>query len=69
MKEANSFKNCYVFIQISYHIYIYQEILELKRRYSVSLRDCSGLNVKISVIGLGECSNLFSQFFAIHLVS
>ena len=43
--------------------YIYQEILDEKRRYSVSLRDCSSLNVKISVIGLGEFNNLFFSVF------
>ena len=32
-------------------------------RYSVSLRDCSSLNVKFSVIGLGEFNNLFFSFF------
>ena len=30
MKEANSFKNCYVFIQIP-KMYIYQEILDTKK--------------------------------------
>ena len=50
-------------------MYIYQEILDEKRRYSVSLRDCSSLNLKISVIGLGELNNLFSQFFPEHPVS
>ena len=41
---------------------IYQDILDAKRRYSVSLRDCFSLNVKISVIGLEEFNNPFSQF-------
>ena len=60
MKEANSFENCYVFIH-NIIMYIYEKHLDEKRRYSVSLRDCSSLNVKISVIGLGEFNNLFSH--------
>ena len=32
------------------------------KRYSMSLRGCSSLNVKISVIGLGEFNNRFSHF-------
>ena len=35
----------------------------LKKRYSVSFRGCSNLNVKILVIGLGECNNLFFSVF------
>ena len=42
--------------------YIYQRILDEKRRYSVLLRDSSSLNVKISVIGLGEFNNLVLSF-------
>ena len=44
-------------------MYIYQDILDTKKRYSVSLRDCFSLNVNISVIGLEEFNNLFSHFF------
>ena len=51
-------------------MYIYQDILDAKKRHcSVSLRDCFSLNVKISVIGLEEFNNLFSQFFPVHPVS
>ena len=50
-------------------MYIYRDILDAKRRYSVPLRDCFSLNVKISVIGLEEFNNLFSQFFPVHLDS
>ena len=46
-------------------MYIYQDILDAKRRYSMSLRDCFSLNVKISVIGLKEF-NLFSWLFPVH---
>ena len=44
-------------------MYIYQEVLDAKRRYSVSLRDCSSLHVKISVIGLEKFNNLFFSVF------
>ena len=44
-------------------MYIYQDILDAKRRYSVSLRDCLSSNVKISVIGLEEFNNLFFSVF------
>ena len=35
-------------------------------RYFMSLRDCSSLNVKFSVIGLGEFNNVSLQFFPVH---
>ena len=60
----------YVMYLFKYPItYIYQDILDAKRRYSVSLRDCFSLNVNSSVISLDEFNNLFSQFFPVHPVS
>ena len=52
-------------------MYIYQEILDEKKGVILChLRDCSSLNLKISVIGLGEFNNLFfSHVFPVHPVS
>ena len=49
---------------------VYQERLDAKIGvFSMSLRGCSSLNVKISVTGLGEFNNIFSHFVPIHSVS
>ena len=42
---------------------IYQESVDAKKHYSMSLRGCSSWNVKIPVIGLGEFNNLFFSHF------
>ena len=62
-KEANSFKTVT-------HLFTYPIVYSLsrkfgckKKRYSMSLRGCSSLKVKISVIGLGEFNKLFFSFF------
>ena len=50
-------------------MYTYQEILDTKKALFCTIKGLLQFKRKISVIGLGECNNLFSQFFPIHPVS
>ena len=63
MKEANSFKT--VMYLFKYPIVYSLSIMFgcINKHYSMSLRGCSSLNVKISVIDLREFNNLFFSFF------
>ena len=53
MKEANYFKNCYVLIQISYHVYLSRH-LDAKKALFCAIKGCFSFNVNISVISLEE---------------
>ena len=50
-------------------MYIYQDILDAKKALFCVIKDCFSLNLKVSVIGLEEFNNLFSQFFPVHPIS